>query len=191
MKNFSKILLLVSFAFTFISAARISDHQYMAAAPLSVNTGTPDSISVNTLVNISRKDFEKKIGRKLGLFERMALRKVKKKLKKEPGWVFDDTKVPTESVISAVSGGLGFLASPMAFATAVGNIDCDGNCSNASSGFLLLALLGFFFAVTLGMLGLKKIKDNPGQYKGGFLAKIGILITAFVLLLLLLLVVSL
>ena len=164
MKNFSKILLLVSFAFTFISAARISDHQYIAAAPLSVNTGTPDSISVNTLVNISRKDFEKKIGRKLGLFERMALKKVKKKLKKEPGWVFDDRKIAAEAIISPIAGMAGLLSLGAGFVSALGQIDCEEDCSNGAVFFLIFSFAATVTALIAGILGLKKIKAKVDEW---------------------------
>ena len=171
MKTAFKVLVFFTLCIFFLSV----DGTNISLKKAGIQNHPTDSIEVNSLVNISRKDFEKKIDRKLGLFERMAFNKAKKKFRKEPGWVTDDRKIPAEAILS---GGLVTLGLIAMFASR-GSERSDG--SAGVIGFIVLLAGGIF-----GAIALNKINKEKGKWKGGCLAIAGIVIVgvllAFVLL---------
>lgn len=169
MKHAFKFLLLITLPILLMSASRPGS----LPKKVIIHASPTDSIAINSLVNISRKDFEKKLGRKLGLLERIALKKVKKKYKKEPGWVMDDRKVPIEAILSDVFAIGGFYA----FVAGVGaGFQCDDNCPEWATPVAVIGFLAIILGGILGIIALAKILKNKEKWKGVFFAIVGIVI---------------
>ena len=183
MKYAFNFLFLFAFSLLFISAT------YSNKAPAIIKPSNPsfnspvDSIQLNIFATLSRKDLEKKIGRKLGLVERLAFKKAQKKIKKEPGWVFEDRKVPVEAVLSPLFSGMGFL---FIVGTALSGFGCEQNCPG--DGGIVIGIIGMIVGILIGIAALTKVSKDKEKWEGGFLAWFGIAIPLFFIFLLLLIV---
>ena len=176
MKTAFKFLFFCTLSIFFLSANRTD----ISLEKTGVQHHPTDSIEVNTLVNISRKDFEKRIGRKLGIFERAALKKTKKKYREYPNWIMDDRKVPTEAVLSSVFSFGGLAVMIVSIASGFKNDNAETGITGSFIGLLAILVGG-----VLGILGVRKINKNIEEWKGRGFAMAGVVILSIFLVILL------
>ena len=121
-----------------------------------------NNLTATDLLTLDKKELESKIGRKLKFKEKLAIRIIKRKLKKQASKNANQQKTEPKAVLGFVFSTLGFIASLIAL---------------VSSGY------GVLFAVAFGILGLifsaiglRKTTKGESPKKGKGLALAGMII---------------
>jgi len=128
-------------------------------------------LDAKDLINLDRKGLEKKINRKLSLKERLLLRSVKRKLKKNADLTGKNALNEAETDKMAKAS----LIVGIVVAGLIGSMFLLG--STLGLQFIIALLLGVV-GLILSLISLRRIRKSGGSKKGKWLAIIGLILSS-------------